>query len=66
MAGVDVTDQRAAATGLPPVDSVNLWPLLSGHGNFDIISDHASRISQLHPTPHSCVALYLVPMLIGC
>ena len=30
LAGVDPTDHRAAAAGLPPVDSVDLWPLLSG------------------------------------
>jgi len=31
IAGVDdVTDHRAAAAGLPPVDSVNQWPLLTG------------------------------------
>ena len=30
LAGVDPTDHRAAAAGLPPVDSFNLWPLISG------------------------------------
>lgn len=30
LAGVDSTDTRAAAAGLPPVDGVNLWPYLSG------------------------------------
>ena len=30
LAGVDPTDERAAAAGLPPVDSFDLWPLLSG------------------------------------
>jgi arylsulfatase I/J len=30
LAGVDATDERAAAAGLPPIDSLNLWPLLSG------------------------------------
>ena len=30
LAGVDPTDARAAAAGLPPVDSQNLWPVLSG------------------------------------
>ena len=29
LAGQDPTDHAAAAAGLPPVDSVNLWPLLS-------------------------------------
>lgn len=30
IAGVDPTDRRAAAVGLPPIDSVNQWPLISG------------------------------------
>ena len=30
LAGVDPTDHAAAAAGLPPVDSVSLWPYLSG------------------------------------
>merc|ERR1711988_312315 len=30
LAGADPTDHRAAAAGLPPIDSHNLWPLLSG------------------------------------
>lgn len=30
LAGGNVTDARAAAAGLPPVDSVDLWPYLSG------------------------------------
>ena len=30
LAGVDPTDARGAASGLPPVDSVDLWPLLMG------------------------------------
>jgi len=30
LAGVDATDARAAAAGLPPVDGVNIWPFLSG------------------------------------
>ena len=30
LAGVDPTDHRAKAAGLPPIDSHNLWPLLSG------------------------------------
>ena len=29
LAGVDPTDHAAAAAGLPPIDSANLWPLLS-------------------------------------
>jgi arylsulfatase I/J len=30
LAGVDPTDARAAAAGLPPVDGIDLWPVLSG------------------------------------
>jgi len=30
LAGVSAQDERAAAAGLPPVDSLDLWPLLSG------------------------------------
>ncbi len=30
LAGVDPTDHWAAASGLPPVDSVDVWPMLSG------------------------------------
>jgi hypothetical protein len=30
LAGVDPTDHTAAAAGLPAVDSVSLWPYLSG------------------------------------
>jgi arylsulfatase B len=30
LAGVDVFDEKGAAAGLPPVDGLNLWPLLSG------------------------------------
>ena len=30
LAGVDPTDTRAAAAGLPPVNGIDLWPVLSG------------------------------------
>jgi len=30
LAGIDPTDHAAAAAGLPPVDSLNLWPYWSG------------------------------------
>jgi len=30
LAGVDPRDDRAARAGLPPIDSFNMWPLLSG------------------------------------
>ena len=30
LAGVNMTDKRAAAANLPPVDSLDMWPLISG------------------------------------
>ena len=30
LAGVDPTDEVAAAANLPPIDSINMWPLISG------------------------------------
>lgn len=30
IAGVDPTDERAAKAKLPPIDSLNVWPLISG------------------------------------
>lgn len=30
IAGLDPTDHWAAASGLPPIDSLNVWPMLSG------------------------------------
>ena len=30
LAGVDPTDEKAAAAKLPPIDSLNMWPLISG------------------------------------
>ena len=30
LAGVDPTDEAAAQVDLPPIDSINMWPLLSG------------------------------------
>ena len=30
LAGADPTDHRAAAAGLPAIDSVDLWPYFSG------------------------------------
>ena len=30
LAGVDIIDYRAAAANLPPVDSLDMWPLISG------------------------------------
>ena len=30
LAGLDPTDARGAASGLPPIDSLDMWPMLSG------------------------------------
>ena len=37
------------------------------YNDFDIILDHFSRVSQLHPNPHALWAVfYLVPRLTAC
>ena len=33
LAGVDLTDERAAKANLPPIDSLNMWPLISGQNS---------------------------------
>lgn len=33
VAGVDPTDSRAQESGLPPIDSLNMWPLLSAQNS---------------------------------
>ena len=33
LAGVDPTDDRAAKAKLPPIDSLNMWPLISGQNS---------------------------------
>jgi len=49
LAGVDPTDHRAAASGLPPIDSEDIWPLLSGantsepHEYIPIVVNHEMR-----------------------
>ena len=30
LAGVDTTDQKASRNGLPPIDSIDMWPVISG------------------------------------
>ena len=34
--GLDPTDKRAAKHGLPPVESINMWPFLMGKNGFDV------------------------------
>jgi len=41
LAGVDPTDARAAAAGLPPIDSLDIWPLISGA---NATSPHATLV----------------------
>ena len=33
LAGVDPTDEKAAKANLPPIDSMNMWPLISGQNS---------------------------------
>jgi arylsulfatase I/J len=48
LAGVDATDERAAAAGLPAVDSLNLWPYLSGQaGSSPRTEIHLSQDSYI-------------------
>ena len=49
IAGVDPTDERATKAKLPPIDSMNMWPLISGENStsprVDIPLSHGSLIS---------------------
>ena len=49
IAGVDSTDKRAAKANLPPIDSMNMWPLISGQNStsprVDIPLSHNTLIS---------------------
>ena len=59
----------SSTTRIGDVDIVeDVWPVPTGmseiiygvahmYGNFDIIFDHFSRISQLHPAPHAACAM---------
>ncbi len=33
LAGVDPTDEKAAKANLSPIDSLNMWPLISGQNS---------------------------------
>jgi arylsulfatase I/J len=45
---VDAADQRAAAAGLPAVDSMNLWPYLSGQTSSSPRTEiHLSKVSYI-------------------
>ena len=49
LAGVDPTDEKSAKAKLPPIDSLDIWPLISGQNSTsprtDIPISHATLIS---------------------
>ena len=49
LAGVDPTDQKAAEAKLPPIDSLNMWPMISGQNatspRVDIPASYSTLIS---------------------
>ena len=49
LAGVDPTDEKAAKAKLPPIDSLDVWPLISGQNSTsprtDIPTSHDTLIS---------------------
>ena len=51
LAGQDPTDHRAAAANLPPIDSLNLWPYLSGQNDTSPRSDVYMDTSALLSWP---------------
>ena len=52
LAGVDPTDERAAEAKLPPIDSLNMWPMISGENTtsprVDIPASNSTLISGDH------------------
>jgi len=53
LAGVDPTDTSGAAAGLPPIDSHNLWPLLSGQTKSSPRTELAIGDYEDNTKPHS-------------
>ena len=47
IAGVDPTDKKAAAANLPPVDSLDMWPLISGKNSTSPRVDIPASINAL-------------------
>ena len=49
LAGVDPTDHKAAEVNLPPIDSLNMWPMISGENStsprVDIPASNSTLIS---------------------
>ena len=60
LAGVDPTDEEAAKAKLPPIDSMNMWPLISGRNSTsprtDIPASHNTLI-----TGSLCYSIYTGP-----
>jgi len=54
IAGVDPTDHRAALANLPPIDSINIWPYLTGQmatsPRTEIFADFTVRASSYTST----------------
>ena len=60
IAGVDPTDHLAAGAGLPPIDSINQWPLISGVNG-------TSKSCHLPPATCQCaVQCVCVCVLLCC
>ena len=47
LAGIDSTDERAAKANLPPVDSLNMWPFISGQDSKSPCTDIPANIETL-------------------
>ena len=47
LAGVDPTDEKAAKAKLPPIDSMNMWPLISGQNSTSPRTDIPATFSTL-------------------
>ena len=47
LAGIDPTDERAAKAKLPPIDSLNMWPLISGQNSTSPRMDIPATIDTL-------------------
>jgi len=61
LAGVaDITDHRAAAAGLPPLDSLDMWPLITGKVEHSPRSELAIGDATNQKNPH-----VLSPTLVG-
>jgi len=61
VAGVDANDEVAAKAGLPAVDSINMWPLLSGDANAnpDATPEAAATTgprTEMHISPQTLIS----------